>query len=104
MHWMLQGKSHSSLTNKRLLYIMVLRPIWSYSIPLWGSAANSATYRSSRDWKTSYSARLQGIQLHQDLDIETVHQIAGRVTIKYAERLHAHTNTKAIMLLQDPVI
>ena len=40
-------------------------------------------------------------QLHQDLDLETVHQIAARATIKYVERLHAHTNTEAIMLLED---
>ena len=41
-------------------------------------------------------------QLHQDLNLETVHQIAARATTKYVKRLHAHTNTEAIMLLEDP--
>ena len=43
-------------------------------------------------------------QLHQVLDLETVHQIAARTTNRYVERLHAHTNTEAIMLLEGLAI
>ena len=30
-----------SLTLKRLLYFSLIRPIWMYSCPIWGSASNS---------------------------------------------------------------
>ena len=34
LHWMLRAKSKLSLGNKRLLYQMLLRPIWTYGAPL----------------------------------------------------------------------
>ena len=105
---MLRAKSHQSLSNKRLLYIMVLRPIWSYSIPLWGSAVNSNIQIIQRMENiilrkiTGAPWYISNHQLHQDLNLETVHQISARATIKYVKRLHAHINTEAIMLLEDP--
>ena len=108
LHWMLRAKSHLSLTNKRLLYIMVLRPIWTYAIPLWGSAASSNIQIIQR-MENIILRKITGApwyitnhQLHQDLALETVHQIAARATSRYVDRLHAHTNTEAIMLLEDP--
>ena len=104
MHWMLRAKSHLSRTNKRLLYFVELRPIWTYSIPLWGSAANSNIQIIQR-LEDNTLRKITGApwyisthQLHQDLALETVHQIAARATIRYVERLLAHTN----MLLEDP--
>ena len=41
-------------------------------------------------------------QLHQDLGLETVQEIAAKTTGKYMDRLHDHMNTEAIMLLEDP--
>jgi hypothetical protein len=33
-------KSRLSLTNKLLVYKIILKPIWTYEIQLWGSASN----------------------------------------------------------------
>ena len=55
----------------------------------------------------NYGGSLGHIQphlLHQDPDLKTVHQIAARAANRYVEWLHAHRNTEAIMLLEDPVI
>ena len=34
-------KSELSLANKIVLYKTILKPIWTYGIPLWGSASHS---------------------------------------------------------------
>ncbi len=34
MFWLFKAKSHLSLYNKRLLYVMALRPLWSYGLPV----------------------------------------------------------------------
>jgi hypothetical protein len=41
MHWLLDSKSHLSLSNKILLYKTILKPIWTYGIQLWGTASTS---------------------------------------------------------------
>jgi len=41
MYWILGRKSELSLVNKVLLYKTILKPIWTYGIPLWGSASHS---------------------------------------------------------------
>jgi hypothetical protein len=38
MQWLLGRKSQLSTTNKFLLYKTILKPIWTYSIQLWGTA------------------------------------------------------------------
>jgi hypothetical protein len=41
MCWMLGRKSELSIENNLLMYKTILKPIWTYSIPLWGTASNS---------------------------------------------------------------
>jgi len=41
MYWIIGRKSKLSLENKLLIYKIILRPIWTYGIPLWGTASNS---------------------------------------------------------------
>ena len=35
VYWLMKGSNVLSLANERLLYAMVLRPLWSYGIPAW---------------------------------------------------------------------
>jgi len=37
----LGNKSQMSIENKLLLYKAILKPIWTYGVQLWGTAANS---------------------------------------------------------------
>jgi len=39
--WILGRKSELSIENKLLIYKTILKPIWTYSIILWGTASNS---------------------------------------------------------------
>jgi hypothetical protein len=41
LYWLIGRNSKLSLTNKLLLYKVILKPVWAYCIQLWGSAANS---------------------------------------------------------------
>jgi hypothetical protein len=41
MYWITGRKSKLSLENKLLIYTTILKPIWTYGIPLWGTASNS---------------------------------------------------------------
>jgi len=40
MYWILK-KTELSIENKLLIYKTILKPIWTYGIPLWGTASNS---------------------------------------------------------------
>jgi hypothetical protein len=39
--WLIGKRSPLSLTNKLLVYKMVLKPIWTYGLALWGCTAAS---------------------------------------------------------------
>jgi len=41
VYWIIGRKSKLSLENKLLIYKTILKPIWTYGIPLWGTASNS---------------------------------------------------------------
>ena len=41
MYWIIERKSELSLANKLLIYKTILKNIWKYGIPLWGTASNS---------------------------------------------------------------
>jgi hypothetical protein len=41
MYWLLGCKSKLSTNNKLLIYKVILKPIWTYSIQLWGKTSNS---------------------------------------------------------------
>jgi hypothetical protein len=41
IYWMMGRQSELSTESKILLYKTILKPIWTYGIPLWGAAGNS---------------------------------------------------------------
>jgi hypothetical protein len=41
MYWLLGHKSKLSIINKLLVYKVILKPVWTYGIQLWGSASIS---------------------------------------------------------------
>ena len=40
-YWLMGKYSPLSLENKRLMYLMVIRPTWSYAAPVWCTASQS---------------------------------------------------------------
>ena len=41
MNWLLGRRSKLSLANKLLIYNVILKPVWTYALELWGSASTS---------------------------------------------------------------
>jgi hypothetical protein len=41
LYWIIGRKSQLSLENKLLVYKVILKPVWTYGIQLWGNASNS---------------------------------------------------------------
>ena len=41
LYWIIGRKSQLSLENKLLVYKVILKPVWTYGIQLWGTASNS---------------------------------------------------------------
>ena len=41
LYWIIGRKSQLSLENKLLFYKVILKPVWTNGIQLWGTASNS---------------------------------------------------------------
>jgi hypothetical protein len=86
LFWLMNGRNKISLSNKRLLYVTVLRPLWSYGIPAWGYAAKSNVKAIQVQQNTilkkitNASQYISMITLHHDLCIKTVDELARRLT------------------------
>ena len=101
MIWLLGRTSKLSLENKILIYKAILKPVWTYGIQLWGSAAvtNIAILQrfQNKILRTITNAPwyLTNNQLHSDLDILSVEEEIKRYSSNYIDRLKCHLNPLA---------
>jgi hypothetical protein len=108
MHWLLGRQSKLSTINKLLLYKTILKPIWTYSIQLWGTASTS---------NIEILERFQSKALHmivdapwyvpntlirRDLHISTVKEEIRCYSSYYDARLCTHPSNLVINLLGLP--
>ena len=103
-------KSQLSLYNKLIIYKVIIKPVWTYGIQLWGAACNlnldiiqrfqSKTLRLMLDapWYVTNAA------IHKDLEIETVKKEIERYSKNYEKRLRTHPNKLAIDLLNRNLV
>lgn len=105
--WLLRARNKLSLENKRLVYITVIRPVWTYAAPIWDCSAISNLQILQRV-QNNILRKISGApwfvrndSLHTDLKIETMKQLIGRLAKSYEERLHRHPNTLAINYWQN---
>ena len=92
------------------LYKTVLRPLWSYGLPIWGHTANS-NFKLLQSQQNIILRKIVGAPyyvinrtIHEDLQIETVTELAQRFTTRFVHRLHNHDNELALSLLKEPPI
>jgi hypothetical protein len=109
MYWLLGRKSKLSTNNKLLIYKAILKPIWTYSIQLWGTTSNSnieilECFQSKvlrlivdAPWYVSNSVN------RKDLQIPTVKEEISRFSSLYAVCLRAHTNELIATLTEPPI-
>ena len=110
MYWLLGRKSKLSIYNKALLYKQILRPVWAYGIQLWGCTAKS----NLKIIQTFQNKVLRAIvnapmytrnsDIHRDLNIETVQEVALRLASSYEMRIDNHPNATVDHLFDRGVL
>jgi hypothetical protein len=97
-YWLLGRSSQLSLCNKLLLYKTILKPIWTYSIQLWGTASTSNIEILER-----FQSKAQHIivdapwyvannHIRRDLQLTSVKEEIRRYSSQYSARLSTHPN------------
>lgn len=101
MYWLLAKSSKLSLNNKILIYKTILKPIWTYGIQLWGSAAVSNIAVIERFQSktlrliTNAPWYITNKQLQHDLQIPSLQDEIKRFSTNYIARLNIHCNPLA---------
>ncbi|KAJ4443356.1 hypothetical protein ANN_05024 [Periplaneta americana] len=88
-----------SLSNKRLIYVMLLKPIWLYGCSLWGSASISQIKRiqtfQNRALRIITGAPwyIRNETLHSDLDLAKVETVLHSSYTRLYATLSTHSNS-----------
>jgi hypothetical protein len=91
-------QSELTIENKLLVYKTILKPIWTYGAPLWGSANTSnieiLQRFQNKVLRTMVNAPwyVPNKQLHSDLGISPVREEITNISQKYKDKLTAHPN------------
>jgi hypothetical protein len=104
MYWLLAHKSKLSISNKLLAYKVILKPIWTYRIQLWGSASISNIeilelfQGKVLRMITNTPWYVPNMVLRQDLQITSVKEEIHRFSTQYRDRLYTHPNNLTVDL------
>lgn len=107
MYWLIGWHSKLSLYNKRLIYLTILKPIWTYGIQLWGcaQATNRKILQTTQNIIIRKLTKARWFQrnedLHRDLGLKTVDEVIRDFAIRHEQRLHDHVNSEALELLDN---
>jgi len=107
MYCIIGRKSKLSLENKLLIYKTILKPIWTYGIPLWGTASNCNIEILQRFQNkvlrliVNAPLYVPNTILHTDLQIHTVKAEITNFSTKYREKLIRHPNELIPALLEE---
>jgi hypothetical protein len=97
MYWLLGRKSKLSIGNKLLIYKVILKPIWTYGIQLWGTTSNSniaiLERFQSKVLRLIVNAPwyVPNSDIRKDHRIPSVKEEISHFSSHYALRLHTHT-------------
>jgi hypothetical protein len=107
LYWLIVRKSQLSLSNKLLVYKVILKPDWKYGIQLWGTASTSnieilERFQSKALRTITYAPwYVPNTVIQRDLQITTVKHEARKCSVNYRKRLAVHPNSLATTLLLD---
>lgn len=101
LYYLLNCKSKISLKNKLLVYKAVIKPIWTYCLPIWGTASDTNIKKIQASQNiilrmcTGAPFFFRNSRLHKELKIPTVQDEILRYTNCYKTRLRFHKNRLA---------
>jgi hypothetical protein len=102
MYWLMRCKSKLSISNKLIAYKVILKPIWTYGIQLWGSASISIIeileHFQGKVLRMITDAPwyVPNTVLRQALQITSVKAEIHRFSTQYRDRLHTHPNNLTV--------
>jgi len=107
LYWIIGHKSQLSLENKLPVYKVILKPVWTYRIQLWGNASNSNL--EILEWFQSKVLHIitdapwyvPNIIIKCHLQIPKVKQEAWKFSSNYRKRLDTHPNNLANTLFKE---
>ena len=105
-YWIIGRKSKLSLVNKLLIYKTILKPIWTYGAPLWGTASQTNIEIIQRiqnkilRMATNAPWYVPNQVLHKDLHIPTIRDEIARLSSNYKVRIKAHPNKLTTSLFE----
>jgi len=110
MYWILGRKSELSLVSKVLFYKTILKPIWTYGIPLWGSASHSnieiLQRFQNKVLRTIVNAPwyIPNKLLHTDLQIPTIRKEITKFSTNHTAKLLTQPSelTSNLLIEQGP--
>ena len=107
MYWLIGRHSTLPIESKLLIYKLILKPIWTYGIQLWGTASTS-NIEIIQIFQNKALRMIAGapkyvpnVVMHKDLQISTVRQEIAEFSKSYQTRLRDHPNILAVNLLND---
>jgi hypothetical protein len=100
IYWIIGRKSRLSFENELLVYKVVLKPVWTYGIQLWGTASNSNLEIERFQSKvvriiTDAPWYVPNPIIKCDLQVPTVRQEARKYSANYRKRLDTHPSSLA---------
>jgi len=107
LYWLLGKNSQLDLSSKRLLYLSIVKPIWTYGCSLWGCASKSNIAVIERGQNIALRTIVQAYRfernedIRRDLQVPTVQEEINRYAAKHEAKLSNHPNTTALSLLDN---
>ena len=107
LYWLIGRKSQLSLANKLLVYKVILKPIWTCGVQLWGTASTSNLEILERFQSkvlriiTGAPWYVPNTVLKSDLQVPTVRQEVKNYSATYRQRLDVHPNKLAKTLFSS---
>ena len=101
VYWLISRNSPLSLENKLLIYKMILKPIWTYGIEIWGTAAMSnlkpIQVLQSKILRIILNTRryIPIYDIHRDTKIPLINEEITLRSRSYIEKLSHHVNIQA---------
>ena len=107
LYWLFGRKSKLSLNNKILIYKVIIKPIWTYGIQIWGASSKSnidiIERFQSKTLRNILNAPwfVPNYIINRDLQIPTVKEEIKRFSCNYHNRISTHPNILTHELFQD---
>jgi hypothetical protein len=108
MYWLLGRQSRFTTSNKLISYKVLLKPIWTYGLQLWGTASTSKIKILERFQSkalrmiTDAPWYVPNAVLRCDLHIPSVKEEIQCLSSQYSARLNSHPNLLAANLKKQP--